>query len=172
MEMVPCCDLPLAIKSIYQKIYRGTRFVGHFRGNHRFGCSSADLRPLVIQQGKADPTTPNAHPRLASVAFTVKTTVDSMPSIELCECRFRLSRPMKVQTPQVREFFGDEIGNEIMSFGRGSDGTAVYEYPRIQFKIFESTAVLLGINEGCKIVQKMFHSLDTSSCGTETSTLR
>ena len=47
------------------------------------------------------------------------------------------------------------------------DGTPIYQYPRVQFKVLDSVALLLGVNEGSQLLQRLWLEIDETRLGDE-----
>lgn len=89
-------------------------------------------------------------------------------TIEMSEVSLRLARPVRGQeAPFLRDVFGREFEERVLQHGRGAEGELLYQYPRVQFKVFESTARLVGINEGGELLQQLWTELDESQLGSE-----
>lgn len=81
--------------------------------------------------------------------------------IEVSECCLRLERPVQGHdTPYLRELFGREFEEHVLQHNRGPAGEPVYEYPRVQFKVHESTALLLGLMEGSQLLKQLWEEFD------------
>ena len=79
------------------------------------------------------------------------------------ECRLQLSRVVAAnETLTIRDLFGSQFEQAVFEHGRGDDGRPRFEYPRIQFKIVESTATLWGINEGAEFLAGHCSNFDVS----------
>jgi len=94
-----------------------------------------------------------------------QTTADM---IEISECRLRLARPVRRhEAPALRGFFGRKFEEEILMHNHEPDGAPIYQYPRVQFKVLDSMAVLLGINEGSQLLQRLWLEIDDTRLGDE-----
>ena len=59
-----------------------------------------------------------------------------MPELSVTEYRMRLGRELRQsESPHLRGFFGNAFADHIMLHHHREDGSLVYEYPRIQFKV-------------------------------------
>lgn len=89
-------------------------------------------------------------------------------SIELTEFRLRLSRPVsRGEAPQLRGFFGRKFEDQVLMHNHKPDGEPIYQYPRVQFKVLDSMAVLIGINEGSELLQRLWLEIDETKLGDE-----
>ncbi|MEX1026455.1 MAG: CRISPR-associated endonuclease Cas6 [Candidatus Paceibacterota bacterium] len=94
-----------------------------------------------------------------------KTTADT---VQVSECRLRLARPIRqYEAPALRGFFGRKFEEEVLMHNHEPDGTPIYQYPRVQFKILDSTALLLGVNEGSELLQRLWLEIDETKLGDE-----
>jgi hypothetical protein len=91
-----------------------------------------------------------------------------MRSICLTACRFHLARRCTAhEAPDLRSFFGDALADSIQSSFYDDRGQAVFDYPRLQFKLIETTATLLGLAEGAAFLQRIRRELEAPSVGGE-----
>lgn len=91
-----------------------------------------------------------------------------MGLIKIAECRLRLSRRIKThESPRLRDFFGSEFEDEVVRHSYDTDGKPIFEYPRIQFKVIDATAVLLGLGEGAELLQRLWPEMDETELGGE-----
>jgi hypothetical protein len=67
----------------------------------------------------------------------------------------------------LHAFFGEAFEDEVRRHCYGDDGRPLYEYPRIQFKVIDTTAVLMGIGEGSEVVRRLWSDLDETELGDE-----
>ena len=47
------------------------------------------------------------------------------------------------------------------------DGTPVYQYPRVQYKVIDQTALLVGVNEGSDLLQRLWLTFDETQIGSQ-----
>lgn len=71
------------------------------------------------------------------------------------------------EAPQLRGFFGRKFEDEVLMHNHGKDGELIYQYPRIQFKILQSNAVLLGIGDGAELLERLWLEIDRTTLGDE-----
>jgi hypothetical protein len=91
-----------------------------------------------------------------------------MNSVRISSCRFDLSaRPPAGYVPRIRDFFGQPCDQEVRKHLYDADGRPLYEYPRIQFKVIDSTALLMGIAEGADLLQRLWPTIDVNQLGDE-----
>ena len=77
------------------------------------------------------------------------------------ECRLHLARELAAnEALTLRDLFGTEFEQHVFDHGRGDDGRPRFEYPRVQFKVMDSMAVLLGINEGADLLEDLCSGLE------------
>jgi hypothetical protein len=96
---------------------------------------------------------------MASVA-----TVHTM--LGITEYRLRLGRPLiPAEATQLRGFFGRAYSNEVLLHHHQGDGQFLYHYPRVQFKVLDSAACLLGIEQGGDIVERLWREVDAARIG-------
>lgn len=89
-----------------------------------------------------------------------------MSSVPVSICRLRLSREMQThETPPLGVFIGRDFADEVRMHNYGKDGDQIQEYPRIQLKVVQSTAVLLGIGDGAEVLKRLWEDVDYSTLG-------
>lgn len=87
--------------------------------------------------------------------------------IDVTEYHLRLGRGMHTgESPQLRGFFGRAFADEVLLHHQ-FDGSLLYKYPRVQFKILEKTALLLGIAEGSELLSRLWLEVDHTTIGNE-----
>ena len=86
--------------------------------------------------------------------------------VNISECRLRLAQRIKAhEAPALRGFFGRKFEEEVLMHHQQPDGTPIYQYPRVQFKVLDRQAVLLGINEGSELLQRLWLNIDEARRG-------
>lgn len=94
--------------------------------------------------------------------------MNSSIKIDVTEYHLRLGREMHTgESPQLRGFFGRAFADEVLLHHHHSDGSLLYKYPRVQFKILQKTALLLGIAEGSELLSKLWLKVDHTTIGNE-----
>jgi len=88
--------------------------------------------------------------------------------MEITEYCLRLSRPLLPrEASQLRGFFGKAFADEVLLHHHQPDGSLHYDYPRVQFKVLDRTAHLIGIEEGSSLVARLWMEVDQARIGTE-----
>jgi hypothetical protein len=91
-----------------------------------------------------------------------------MTAVQIAECRLRLARRIRRhEAPQLRGFFGRRFEDQVLLHNHRPGGEPIYQYPRVQFKVLESMAVLVGINEGSQLLQQLWLEIDETRLGGE-----
>jgi hypothetical protein len=89
-------------------------------------------------------------------------------AIHLSQGRLRLTRPLRAgEAPTLRSFFGCEFADEVHRHCHNPDGSLIYQYPRVQFKVIGRTALLIGVAEGSELLQRLWTDIDETICGDE-----
>lgn len=89
-------------------------------------------------------------------------------SVEISECRLRLSRAVRGhEAPYLRTVFGREFEDQVLQLGRGNGGEPAFQYPRVQFKVHDSNAWLMGIGEGSELLKQLWADIDESRLGSD-----
>ena len=92
-----------------------------------------------------------------------------MRELSVTEYHLKLARELYPnETPQLRGFFGNEFAEHILLHQHNEDGTLIYNYPRIQFKILNRQAVLVGLEEGSALLAQLWLEVDQAQIGLET----
>ncbi len=93
---------------------------------------------------------------------------DGSTFISVAECRLLLSRPVvPAETPKLRGFFGRRFSDALLLHHHRPDGTLLYTYPKVQFKVISNTAILLGLGEGAELLKRLWTELDAATLGSE-----
>lgn len=71
------------------------------------------------------------------------------------------------EATHLRGFFGREFADEIMLHHHEADGRLRYEYPKVQFKVIDREARLIGFNEGAQLVTRIWTEVDQTKIGDE-----
>lgn len=92
--------------------------------------------------------------------------------IDVVDCKLRLSRSVTPgEASLLRGYFGRAFGGEVMLHHHQPDGSLVYDYPRVQFKVLDRTAHLIGVGEGCPLVTRLWAEVDQARIGFEDLTV-
>lgn len=84
--------------------------------------------------------------------------------LSVTEYRLRLERPLQQsEAPQLRGFFGRRFEKAVLLHHHCADGTLLYRYPRVQFKVLRSMAVLLGMGEGASLLEQLWLEVDKAT---------
>ena len=58
---------------------------------------------------------------------------------------------------KLRGYFGNMFKNESpLIHNHYDDGTSIYKYPLVQYKVIKGIPVLLGLNEGAELLEELF----------------
>ncbi|MBW1920413.1 MAG: hypothetical protein DRH11_08800 [Deltaproteobacteria bacterium] len=88
--------------------------------------------------------------------------------IDVTEYHIRLGRELHpAESPKLRGFFGRAFAEEILFHHHRLDGSLLYKYPRVQFKVLDKTAILLGLAEGSELLSRLWLCVDHTSIGSE-----
>jgi hypothetical protein len=89
-------------------------------------------------------------------------------SVQLTTLRLQLARPLRTgEAPALRGFFGRQFEDEVLLHNHGPENELIYQYPRVQFKVLERFAYLIGINEGGELLQRLWLGIDQTRIGDE-----
>jgi len=62
-------------------------------------------------------------------------------------------------TEKIRGYLGNVFWNNPYAHQHKADGSFIYKYPSVQYKVIDGSCLLMGFNEGLEIVKKTFHDL-------------
>ncbi|MCL5292689.1 MAG: hypothetical protein M1548_09260 [Actinobacteria bacterium] len=96
----------------------------------------------------------------------------SQKELSFVKYRLELSRGLRrSEVPLLRGFFGNKFDQAIVHH-HNPDGTLAYDYPRIQFKVLDQQAILIGLEEGCDLLARLWLETDRAIIGVENLTVR
>ncbi len=88
--------------------------------------------------------------------------------LEVTEYRMRLARPLvPPEAAALRGFFGQAYAEDGELHHHNPDGSLRYEYPRVQFKVLDRSACLIGLGPGGELVTRLFSEVDRARLGAE-----
>ena len=86
----------------------------------------------------------------------------------LTKLRMQLARPLRTgEAPALRGFFGRQFEAEVLLHNHGSNDQLIYQYPRVQFKVLDRHAYVIGLNEGGELLQQLWLDIDQTRIGNE-----
>ncbi len=75
-------------------------------------------------------------------------------------CRLKTNKPLKkIHTPYLRGYILKKFPNYV-ELHHHSNGGFLYMYPKIQYKVINGDAVILGIKEGINILKDIIFDID------------
>ena len=60
---------------------------------------------------------------------------------------------------KIRGYLGNLFWDNPYAHQHNADGSLIYRYPCIQYKVIKGSCLLVGFNEGVEVVKKTFHDL-------------
>lgn len=66
----------------------------------------------------------------------------------------------KRDAEKIRGYFGRLFWENPYAHQHKPDGSFIYQYPRVQYKIIDGNCLLIGFNEGIDIIKKTFNDLE------------
>jgi Cas6b N-terminal domain len=82
--------------------------------------------------------------------------------IDITEYRIRFERPVAPsEATHLRGFFGSAFAEEELLHHHRPDGSLVYQYPRVQFKVIDRTAHLIGLAEDGAVVERLWREVES-----------
>lgn len=76
--------------------------------------------------------------------------------IEVTELRLRLERPLSpAEATRLRGYFGWAFADEVAAHHHRPEGGLLYDYPRVQYKVLDRAALVLGLGaEAGRLVER------------------
>src|SRR5689334_20100478 len=88
--------------------------------------------------------------------------------LDITEYRLRLSRPLvPAEATLLRGFFGNTYRDEVLLHHHDPGGGLRYDYPRVQFKVLDREADLIGVGKGDEVVTRLWMEVDRARVGPE-----
>jgi hypothetical protein len=84
----------------------------------------------------------------------------------ITEFRMRFSKALRPnESPKLRGYFGRSFESEELLHHHKKDGSLLYAYPRIQFKVIKNAAYLIGFGDGGELLSKLWLKIDKAKVG-------
>jgi hypothetical protein len=74
-------------------------------------------------------------------------------------------RPVEEDAAKLRGFFATRFNEYALLHQHIDVDKLLYRYPRIQYKILEGAAIVLGIEEGAEVLKEIYNKYDTIELG-------
>ena len=88
--------------------------------------------------------------------------------VDLVELWLKFPRPLQLgEAIHLRGFFGRAFSDEVMLHHHEAHGRLRYAYPKVQFKVLDRTAHLIGLADGAALVTRLWAEVDQARIGTE-----
>ncbi|MCA9199775.1 MAG: hypothetical protein KDA87_19680 [Planctomycetales bacterium] len=98
--------------------------------------------------------------------MSIESTIQN--SVMTAKLRLQLARPMRTgEAPALRGFFGRQFEDEVLMHNHGPNAQLIYQYPRVQFKVLDRHAYVIGLNEGGELLQQLWLGIDQTRIGSE-----
>lgn len=92
-----------------------------------------------------------------------------LPTLEITEYRLRLARDLMADdAPQLRGFFGSKFAGQVLLHHHRPDGSLLYEYPRVQFKVLHRMGLVVGVAEGSELLSRLWLEIGHATLGHST----
>lgn len=76
----------------------------------------------------------------------------------------RTNEPVKENVSKLRGYIGNKFHEYVLLHHHTEKGT-LYTYPRVQYKIIEGTPIIVGIEEGAKILKEIIDEINELKLG-------
>lgn len=81
-------------------------------------------------------------------------------NINILKLKMNIETELKIsQAEKIRGFLGKLFWENSYAHQHREDGTLIYRYPCVQYKVIDKACLLIGFNEGMEIVKKTFNEL-------------
>jgi hypothetical protein len=80
-------------------------------------------------------------------------------------------RPVEASAAKLRGFFATRFNEYALLHQHIDVDKLLYRYPRIQYKILEGAAIVLGIEEGAEVLKEIYDKYDTIELGENVYTI-
>ncbi|HGE70416.1 TPA: hypothetical protein ENX78_06255 [Candidatus Poribacteria bacterium] len=71
----------------------------------------------------------------------------------------------KSDADRIRGYLGNLFWDNPNAHHHKSDGSFIYRYPCVQYKVIDGSCILIGFKEGVDIIKKTFHDLNKINLG-------
>src|SRR5262245_21036018 len=86
--------------------------------------------------------------------------------VDITEYRLRFERPLSPgEATHLRGYFGAAFPEEEKLHHHRPDGSLIYAYPRVQFKVIDRTAHLIGLADGGPVVERLWREVESARLG-------
>lgn len=69
---------------------------------------------------------------------------------------FKINKSLTLKAEKIRGFFASKFKEYILTHQHKSDGSFLYKYPLIQYKIINNTPYLIAIEDGCDVINNIY----------------
>jgi hypothetical protein len=82
--------------------------------------------------------------------------------LELTEYRLHLGRPVSPgEATWLRGYFASAFPEEPLAHQHQADGKLRYDYPLVQFKVLDREALLVGVGDGGRVVERAWREVES-----------
>jgi hypothetical protein len=88
--------------------------------------------------------------------------------VDIVDYRLRFGRDLSPgEATHLRGYFGHTFADEVLLHHHHADGSLHYAYPRVQFKVLDRTAYLIGLADGSELVTRLWMEVDRAQIGAD-----
>lgn len=69
-------------------------------------------------------------------------------------------QPIKEDSAKLRGFFANKFNSYLLLHNHLGNNKFLYQYPRIQYKTLDGAKIILGLEEGTNVLQKIYNQYD------------
>jgi hypothetical protein len=92
-------------------------------------------------------------------------------NLKTLKLTLRSDRPVEEVAAKLRGFFATHFTEYALLHQHVDVDKLIYRYPRIQYKILEGEALVLGIEEGAEVLKEIYDKYDEITLGRSTYTI-
>lgn len=82
--------------------------------------------------------------------------------INILKLSFTLDSILKRNAAEkIRGYFGNLFWDSPYAHQHNEEGSLIYQYPCVQYKVVKGSCVIIGFNEGCELIKHAFFNLKT-----------
>ncbi len=85
--------------------------------------------------------------------------------LQTLKLTLKSDRPVEASAAKLRGFFATRFNEYALLHQHINVDKLLYRYPRIQYKILEGAAIVLGIEEGTEVLKAVYDKYDTIQLG-------
>jgi len=85
--------------------------------------------------------------------------------VKMFVLRFNTDKRIKEDVSKLRGYIGNKFAQYPILHHHVRNGKSLYTYPKVQYKIIDGNAILVGINEGADVLKEISDKIETLVLG-------